>query len=295
MDWRDFPPLTALRAFAALAETGTAVAAGDKLNVSHAAISQQIKALEAHMGVALVDRSGRGLVLTDAGAQLAEALSSGFGTIARSIEALTGADADRALHISTTPLFASGWLMPQMAGFHAQYPGANLIISTTPKLEPLEPGGVDVALRYGDGNWAGLDSTPLLISPMVLVGAPSLVGEAPFSDPSELAHFPLLEDFGITEASDWLRQSGVAEQGKAGLVQLPGNLLLDAARDGRGVAVAIRFFVENDLQSGRLRLLFENDNGKGYHIVTRPGVQRPALKTFLTWLRRCARDCMPPQ
>ncbi|MCR9112564.1 MAG: LysR family transcriptional regulator, partial [Rhodobacteraceae bacterium] len=277
------------------AETGTAVAAGDKLNVSHAAISQQIKALEAHMGVALVDRSGRGLVLTDAGAQLAEALSSGFGTIARSIEALTGADADRALHISTTPLFASGWLMPQMAGFHAQYPGANLIISTTPKLEPLEPGGVDVALRYGDGNWSGLDSTPLLISPMVLVGAPSLVGEAPFSDPSELAHFPLLEDFGITEASDWLRQSGVAEQGKAGLVQLPGNLLLDAARDGRGVAVAIRFFVENDLQSGRLRLLFENDNGKGYHIVTRPGVQRPALKTFLTWLRRCARDCMPPQ
>ena len=77
------------------------------------------------------------------------------------------------------------------------------------------------------------------------------------------------------------------------MVQLPGNLLLDAVRDGRGVAVAIHAFVEQDIKAGRLRLLFEHDDDKGYHIVTRPGVQRPVLKTFLRWLRRCVRDCLP--
>ena len=89
MDWLALPPLTALRAFAALAETGSAVAAGERLNVSHAAISQQLKTLEAHMGVTLVDRSGRQLALTPEGQRLAEALTAGFGTIARSVAAVS--------------------------------------------------------------------------------------------------------------------------------------------------------------------------------------------------------------
>ena len=94
-DWLALPPLTALRAFSALADTGATVAAGARLNVSHAAISQQVKQLESHLGVALVDRSGRQLALTAEGRQLADALHLGFGTIGRAVEALTGADADR--------------------------------------------------------------------------------------------------------------------------------------------------------------------------------------------------------
>lgn len=292
MDWLSLPPLTALRAFAALAETGSAVAAGDKLNVSHAAVSQQIKALESYMGLTLVDRSGRSLALTREGRELAEALSDGFGRIAQRVEALTGADRNRPLHISTTPMFAASWLMPQMSGFHAECPGANIIISTTPKIEPMEGGGIDVALRYGDGNWPGLNSEMLFSSPMVLVAAPSLTGERDFASPADLSDLPIVQDTGISEASNWLAQSGLTGDHNAGMVQLPGNLLLDAVRDGRGVAVAIRAFVEKDIQSGRLRLLFEQDDAKGYHIVTRPGVQRPALKNFLQWLRKCVRECV---
>jgi len=295
LNWQSLPPLTALRAFAALAETGSVVEAGARLNVSHAAVSQQIKALEAHMGLALVDRSGRQLTLTQDGRRLADALIGGFGAIAQSVEALTGADADRPLCISTTPMFAAAWLMPQMAGFYVANPGFNLTLSTTPEIQPLEPGGIDVALRYGDGIWPGLDVELLLSSPMVVVGSPDLVGDAHYEAIADLARFPWFEDIGVSEANEWLRRSGAGPNKGVGFSQLPGNLLLDGVRDGRGVAVAIRAFVENDIRSGRLRLLFEHDDQKGYHIVTRPGVQRPLVKTFLKWLRACQRDCLLPQ
>ena len=102
IDWQSLPPLSALRAFAALTESGSVVEAGGRLNVSHAAISQQVRALEAHMGLSLVDRSGRKLELTADGRILAEALSEGFGLITATTAALTGADADRPLQVSTT-------------------------------------------------------------------------------------------------------------------------------------------------------------------------------------------------
>ncbi len=289
IDWLGLPPLTALRAFAALAETGSVVAAGQKLNVSHAAISQQIKTLEAHMGLALVDRSGRALALTPQGQQLATDLADGFGKIASTVNVLTGADANRPLHISTTPMFAAAWLMPQLGEFNAAHPGIDLILSTTPKLHPLEPGGIDLALRYGDGNWPQVQSETLVRSPMAIVAAPTLVGNKTFDTMDELGIFPWLEDVGTSEANNWLRHSSQITGRRGTRTQLPGNLLLDGARDGQGVAVVVKAFVEKDILAGRLRLLFENDDAKGYHIVTRPGVQRPVLKTFLSWLRKCAK------
>ena len=293
MDWLVLPPLTALRAFAALAETRSVVEAGACLNVSHAAISQQIRALEAHMAVALVDRSGRRLELTREGRQLADALHSGFGTIAQGVDALIGADAARPLHIATTPMFASAWLTPQMAGFYANNPGVDLVLSTTPEVQPLEPGNIDLALRYGQGTWPGLEATCLFQSTMVLVAAPSLIGDAPVTEQDALSRFPILQDVGVSESNRWLEARGVVRAPGVALVQLPGNLLLDAARDGQGVAVVIRAFVEQDIAAGRLRVLHEHENQKGYYIVTRPGVQRPAAKAFIKWIRRCAKDCKP--
>lgn len=90
MDWKVMPPMASLRAFSAFAETGNLVQAGQALNVSHAAISQQLRALEAHLGVALVDRSGRSLALTAEGARLARALALGFGAIQGAVQELTG-------------------------------------------------------------------------------------------------------------------------------------------------------------------------------------------------------------
>ncbi|MGR3461282.1 MAG: LysR family transcriptional regulator [Roseovarius sp.] len=290
MDWHTLPSLTALRAFAALAETGSTAAAGARLNVSHAAVSQQVRQLEAHLGVALVDRSGRQSRLTAEGRDLADALNLGFGAIARAVEALTGANAERPLQISTTPSFAANWLMPCLSEFRQAHPQIDLMIDPTPRLVEMEPGGIDIAVRYGTGQWPGLEAELLFRSPIVAVAAPCLVDDKRVDCPADLADLPWLQEFGTNEASDWLRRRGVVKERAAGLVQVPGNLLLDGLRDGQGVAVTVREWVRQDITSGRLRLLFEDEEQAGYHVVTRPGVLRPPAKAFVTWLRRQARQ-----
>ena len=286
MDWQHLPPVPALRAFAAFVDKGSLSAAGDALNVSHAAISQQLRQLERHLDLALLDRSGRSLALTPAGEQLAAAATSGFQRMIDAAEELTGADADRPLHVSTTPNFAGAWLMPRLPDFRAQHPEIDIMLDPTLQVVTFVPGGVDVAVRYGDGNWPGLESEPLLSSPMVVVAAPSLMGTRTVSDPADLAEAPWVEELGTSEATRWLEANGVAPDKSRRRMALPGNMMLDAARNGQGVAVVIRKFVEGDLQAGRLVALFTDEVTSGYYVVTRPGLQRPALKAFLRWLRR---------
>lgn len=288
MNWASLPPLSALRAFAAYTDTGSVSAAGRALNVSHAAISQQLRSLEAHLGLKLLDRSGRALSLTYEGHELAQALSEGFGTIAQAIEALTGADAERPLHVTTSPTFAANWLMPRLASFSAAHPEIDVMIAPTPALTPLEPGGVDVAIRYGEGGWPGTESRELLRSPIAVVAAPKLVGHGPLPALSELTRYPWIQELGNTEATEWLARQGVTGARVKGIV-VPGNLMLDGARNGQGIAVSTRIVVEEDLRAGRLRLLFEERLGAGYHVVTLPGARRPPLKAFLRWIQREAK------
>lgn len=281
------PPLAALRAFAAFAERGTLVGAGGTLGVSHAAVSQQIRSLEDHLGLPLVDRTGRKLELTEAGAVLAQACSEGFGNIARTVEDITGVSDARAVHVSTTPTFAASWLMPRLPAFQAEHPGIKLLIDPSPKLAELSPGGIDLAIRYGVGPWGRYDCQMLLESPIVVVAAPSLIAGRPVETPTDLACLPWLEELGTTESTTWLHRHGV-EQGAVGAyMQMPGNLVLDAARGGQGIAVTVRAFVASDIAEGRLVQLFEEPRaGAGYHLVTRAGVMRPGLRTFVRWLAR---------
>ena len=291
MMWLDMPPLASLRAFAAFAETGSVVAAGEALNVTHAAISQQLRALERHMGLALLDRTGRSLALTGDGEQLAQALSLGFGAIAGAVQELTGRDAARPVHISATPSFAANWLMPRLPAFRMAHPGIDLMIDPSAAIVPLAPGGIDVALRYGDGNWPGLDSTLLICTPIVVSAAPELIAGRDVATPADLAGLPWLEELGTSEASNWLQKQGVAGGFVGERTQMPGNLVLDGARNGQGRAVTTRLFVEPDVAAGRLRILFEEpSDGSGYHIVTRPDALRPSARAFVRWLQRVRRE-----
>ncbi|WP_432817194.1 LysR family transcriptional regulator [Sulfitobacter sp. JB4-11] len=292
MDWRDLPPLSALRAFAAFAEEGGVVAAGDALGVSHAAISQQLRSLETHLDLVLLDRSGRALSLTPDGRQLAEAARAGFGGMIHTAQVLTGARAAQPLHISLTPTFAASWLMPRLPRFREKFGNVDLMLNPTPKLADLGPDGVDLAIRHGTCDWPGLDCEMLVQSPIVVVAAPALVGaEGPPPKPADLARLPWLEELGRSEADGWLEQQGVRREAGFGMTQLPGNLLLEGARSGQGVAVTVRCFVEDDIAAGRLRVIaVEEARGAGYYLVKRPGVMRPALKSFVQWLRREAKS-----
>jgi LysR family glycine cleavage system transcriptional activator len=295
MDWLTMPPLAALRAFAAYAEHGSLAKAGEALNVSHAAISQHLRSLEDHLGAQLLDRSGRALALTHDGSHLAQALLLGFGAMQSAVQDVTTQGAARPLHISCTPMFAANWLMPRLAEFRMQQPEIDLVIDPRGEIVALQPGGIDIAIRYGDGRWAGLETETLLASPMAVVAHPSLLQGRVVRSPEDLLDYPWLEELGTTEAAHWLRSRGVADAIRGASIKLPGNLLMQAVRDGQGVAVGVKDFVSEDLAAGRLVELFTSTEGRGYHIVTRPGVQRAQARLFISWLRRQrrAQDTVP--
>lgn len=289
MNWSGLPPLSSLRAFAAYAETGSVVAAGAALNVTHAAISQHLRALETHLGVALVVRSGRALSLTPEGAQLARSLGQAFAQMAGAVESLSQSADARPLNIATTPSFAAYWLMPRLSAFRARYPDLDLLLNPSVALTNPEPGGVDLAIRYGTGHWAGLEAELLMSAPVVVVAAPSLLDGRTIREPADLLSFPWLQESGNHEASTWLERQGVTQARVRGMTQLPGHLMLEGARAGQGVGVTTELFAADDLASGRLTLLFREEAARGYYLVTAPGVMRPALRHFVSWLRSVVR------
>ena len=294
MDWRSMPSLSALRAFAALAEAGSFTRAGEALNVSHAAISQQVRGLEDRLGVALILRDRRG-TLTPEGERLAAALGGAFLGISRAVEEATGGDASRPLQVTTTSAFAISWLMPRLSEFRLEHPEVELMVNPTATVVELAPGGIDVAIRFGRGSWHGLVSKPLVRTSMVLVAAPSLVAGRRIAEPRDVLALPWLQELGTSEMSNWMRDHGVVAPRGDTLTHLPGHLVLEAVRNGDGVSLSTRVNVERDIEAGRLLVLFEEDHpGLGYYIVTRPGVMRPPLKAFVAWLRRHARPELDP-
>ncbi|MBP7240649.1 LysR family transcriptional regulator [Amaricoccus sp.] len=292
MDWLTMPPLGALRAFSALAETGGFTAAGAALNVSHAAISQQIRALEDRLGTTLVERGGgRRVALTPDGARLATALGDAFQQIRRAVDELTGADAGRPLQVTLTPLFANAWLMPRLPAFLLANPGVDLLLNPTYEVVDLAPGGVDVAIRYGRGDWPGVVAELFLRSEFMIVGAPGLVAGRRVETAADLLDLPWIVEVGANEMTRWLAEQGVVEGPRQAVTHLPNHSLLEGVRAGLGIAVMSRPAVLGEIAAGRLVEVIApakgvpTDENAGYWIVTRPGVMRPPLKAFLSWLR----------
>lgn len=293
MDWTSFPPLTSLRAFEAAARNRSFSAAGRELNVSHAAIAQQVRQLEARLGVRLVERAGRGIALTAEGELLTEHLTRGFGQIAEVLQLLDATEQKRPIQVTMTPSFAVSWFLPRMQLFRSAHPEIELMVNPTPQLIDLAATGCDVAIRFGSGGWSGLESEPLVPSNFVIVAAPDLIAEKKWTGRVEdLVELPWLQELGTSEVEQWLADLGIALPVSTKITNLPGYMVLGAVRDGQGAAATARVFVEDDLASGRLVKIHEATEGAptGYHLVWRPGVQRPALKAFLRWIRRAAKD-----
>jgi len=291
MNWRNLAPLTALRAFAVAAEHRSLTKAGAALNVTHAAISQQIRILERHIGTSLVTRNRRGITLTPQGEYLAQGLRRAFTDINLLVETLTAADAARPILVSATPMFASAVLMPRLASFMAAHTDIELNLQSTIEAVELAPGGVDMAIRYGTGAWQNLETELLLPGCLTVVAARKLVGERVFSEPGELLEYPLLQEHASVEFDLWLEKVGVPASAKRKAVRVPGNMLLDGIRRGDGIGATVRAFIADELKSGELVALFDDPIADiGYYIVTLPGAQRPPLRTFIRWLKGVASD-----
>ena len=284
---RRLPSLTALKTFEAAARHLSFARAAEELFLTPSAVSHQIKSLEQQLAVSLFKRHGRKIELSDAGARYYPVLRQSFDAMAEATAKLEEVASVGALTLSVVPTFAVRWLIPHLSDFQDKHPEIELRLMTHFQIVSFDDTDVDAAIRFGQGNWPGLQSEPLLISPIIVAAAPALIRGLRIDVPADLSNLPWLEELGTTEAGNWLRSKGVEQGIAGGRLQLPGNLLAGALREGQGVGVMVRHFAEPDLRSGHLVELFcEADEAAGYHIVTRPGPLRPEAKTFVSWLRR---------
>ena len=282
------PPLTALRAFEAAARLGSLSGAARELNVTHAAIKQQVTKLEAWFGVSLMQREGRGVATTEKGARLASALGDGFGVMKAAVTALTEDDATRPLKITLTPTFAANWLMPRLGGFRAEYPEIEIMLNPTAQPIDLIAEDYDLGFRFGAGVWPGLEAERILESGHAVFAAKSLLKGRTIKTPADVAALPWVQELGMDERGVWLRAHGVEEVGTRNVLHMPGNLVVDAIRRGEGVGNTGRTWFEKDVAEGTIVALFDDDctSNLGYWMAHRLGPHRAPLKAFLKWVRK---------
>lgn len=281
------PPLSALRAFEATIRNGSLTGASAELNVTPAAVSQQLRILEGHFGISLLDRSRGKLNPTAEGAELGAALTLGFQQI-RDAVALVGVQADELpLRISTTQSFAANWLMPKMQSFRRNYPNIEVIVVAHSVPLDLETGKIDAVIRYCATPPDNVESLPLLMSGLSVIGARSLVGNAPPSTPFELFRFPWLLEPEKSIFADWLRAQGLRPEDHRNSLTIEGGMHYAALMAGQGIALMGRELARIDIDSGRLMVLFDNIDARentGYRLLWLSRYERPALRHFVRWL-----------
>lgn len=292
---RSLPPLNAVRAFEASARHLSFTKAAEELFVTPAAVSQQIKILEEFLGVRLFRRLNRTLALTEAGAALLPGLTEGLDAVAAAVRRVRALERGGRLNVSTSTVFAAKWLVPRLDRFHAAHPEIEVRISATAQLVDFARDEVDVALRYGRGQYPGLASEWLLCDRVFPVCSPKLLqGPHPLRTPADLRHHQLLHD-GMQRIDDtmpdwrmWLKAAGVEDVDPGhGLTLEPWNIVLEAAIEGQGVALGRSAIVAADIAAGRLVRPFDLSFPVefAYWLVYPPeALSRPKVKAFRDWI-----------
>jgi LysR family glycine cleavage system transcriptional activator len=294
---RRLPPLNALKSFEAAARHESFTRAAEELCVTQGAVSHQVKALETELSVKLFNRERQRLVITEAGRQYLVVVRDALDRIALGTERLVQRQSSGVLTISTSPDFAAKWLVHRLGRFSEAHPEIDLRISATMHHVDFAREDVDLAVRHGDGNWAGLHVERLCIEQLFPVCSPKLAaGRRRMRAPVDVLKFPLLHLDDREDWSRWLDAAGVGV-GDAELLHGPvlnrASMLIDAAVDGQGVALARTALAAWDLINGRLVRPFADALrlSKGYWIVCPKATSMlPKIVTFRAWLLAEAAD-----
>ena len=241
------PPLNALRTFEAAARHLNFTVAAEELHVTAAAVSHQIRSLEDHLGVELFRRSGRSLALTKAGLVLVPDIQHAFGRIQSATREVRSAEGAGALTVAVPPSFAAKWLIPRLQRFRDRCPEIEVKVIVSSGLVDFGREDVDLAIRYGRGDYAGLHSERLLSAAYYPVCSPRMAtAPPPLRHPGDLRHAVLLHDEipgALPEAprwGAWLRTAGVDEVDASRGPRLNNSFLtIEMAILGTGVALAI--------------------------------------------------------
>ncbi len=278
-------PLNALRAFEAAARHLNFTRAALELCVSQAALSHQIRGLEDKLQVSLFHRLPRGVALTDEGAALYPVLTESFDRMAIALDRFTGGRFREVLTVGVVGTFATGWLLPRLAAFEAAHPDIELRVQTHNNRIDLAGEGLDLAIRFGDGDWQGQDCVPIVDTPFAPLCAPAVARR--LRQPRDLGNVPLLRSYRNDEWPRWLELAGVNGVEARGAVFDSSLTLATAAATGAGVALLPLRMFEQDLAEGRLLQPFAQTLSLGRYWLTRlrSRQEREALKRFRLWLQ----------
>ncbi|GIZ50893.1 transcriptional regulator GcvA [Noviherbaspirillum aridicola] len=290
------PPLPAVRAFEAAARHGGFQHAAAELHVSAGAVAHQVKQLESWLGVALFQRLPRGVALTPAGRQYAQALQPLLAGLADVSEAVRLRADERVVTVTSVPSLVFRWLMPRLGRLREEVPEVDMRVLASLHPADFVREGVDVAIRLGTGPYPGLQAEPLIEENFSAVCSPDYRERMPpVRAPADLLAHQLLHDeveMRIPEEINWprwLRHFGVAYRGGTRPSFSHTYLTLEAAANGQGVALAAECFIAEDIARGRLvRLLPQQMTGPyRFHLLRLPEAEaRPAVKAFCDWIRK---------
>lgn len=294
MSHRKLPSLNALRCFEAAARHSSVRGAADELNLTHGAVSHQVKLLEDTLGLALFERVGKRLKLTPAGIKLGNALTEGLDNLAGTLRELIGyqglSECARQMKIAVTPSFGANWLLPRIFEFIERHPGFEFTLLSE-NLDPLvQWDDVDVAVQYGGTDWGKarwwrtlrqVDLRP--------VCSPRLFnGKWPLRSVGDLAGHRLLHEDDGSEWRRWLTMCG-GPVAKDNVYFSNVDLALDAARSGHGIALVSSTLTESDERKGHLIVPFDAaaviSASQAYVcICDNSRLRKPVVSSFIDWL-----------
>jgi LysR family glycine cleavage system transcriptional activator len=289
------PTLNGLQAFEAAARHMSFAQAADELNLTPSAVSYQVRTLEERLGVELFARLNRAIALTEAGEALYPDIREAFTRMRIAVDKLSADTPENVLVVSTGPSFAAKWLSPRLFSFMDQHPQIEVRISASLKLVDFNRDGVDVGVRFGPGNYPGLDHFKLMGDEVTVVAAPSFLKEHPLKDAAAILGNPLIIDESMIftkEAptwEDWFAAANVPIDGEVrGLRFNHADHAIDAAARGVGIALARTSLAQNDINNGLLVEPFPDSRlhtSLAFYLVMPPTARlKPKVEAFTRWM-----------
>jgi len=295
------PPLNWLRAFEVSARHLNFTHAAQELNLTQAAISQQLKALESQLGAVLFKRLPRGLELTELGMAYFPVVRESVERLAAATDEIFGQGHRSVLIIRSSLVFFTNWLALRLPRFKALHPDIHLRVDSSIWVEDADT-DADLEIRYGQGRWAGLKSERLTWDTLQPVCSPVLpTPEKPLAKPEDLAHHELLHVMGYEEGwGYWLKRNGAEHIDSSQGLQFDTLIsALEMAELGQGVALARSSLVHHQLSCGRLIAPLGNTivTQEAFYLVYSPhSLVNPSAAAFAAWISQEAlafRNALP--
>lgn len=289
---RKIPALNALKAFEVAGSTGSFTRAAELLNVTQSAVSRQVRQLEEQLGESLLQRRHHHLQLTDAGRTLLRALQQSFDRIELTVRNIQTHQQANRIRLNAPPTFSSRWLLPRLGRLREACPGLDVTLTSQLQDNLAELATLDCAIRFGNGEWDGLDSSVLMHERHIAVCSPSLLLQQEDRRVDlrnmTLLHVLAREDQRYLTWRHWLDAARIPDIDLSDGYEFDTlDLAIRAAIDGLGITIADRQMVARELAAGQLVQVLdvEVDGHQSYWWVSRPGQDLPAhVEQFREWL-----------